>query len=127
MDKVLCKRRRRISLLILLYLRLKKIKNQQKQRRYWVHPILQQRQQQGDWHNLIQEMRFQNDGTFFNYMRMTPAMFDNILAKIGPKITKLETNWRSPISAATRLAITLRYDMFIHSLTQLMLNYVINL
>jgi len=59
-------------------------------------------------YNLIQEMRFQDDDTFFSYMRMTSTMFDYILAKIGHKITKLETNWRIPIPAAARLAITLR-------------------
>lgn len=107
---MLRKRRRHICLLLLLYKR--KIRYQrsvQKQRKYWVHPILQRKQQQGDWYNLIQEMRFQNDYTFFSYMRMTSIMFDYVLAKIGHKITKLETNWRTPIPAAVRLAITLRY------------------
>jgi len=64
------------------------------------------------WYNLIQEMRFQNDDTFFSYMRMTSTMFDYILAKIVHKITKLETNWTIPIPAAARLAITLWYDVY---------------
>ncbi|TGZ46120.1 putative nuclease HARBI1, partial [Temnothorax longispinosus] len=54
-------------------------------------------------------MRFQNDETFFSYMRMSSIMFDSVLAKVGPKITKMETNWRRPIPAAARLAMTLRY------------------
>jgi len=34
------------------------------------------------------------------------------LAKIGHKITKSETNWRTPIPAAARLTITLRCDIY---------------
>ncbi|XP_024885677.1 uncharacterized protein LOC112463488 [Temnothorax curvispinosus] len=112
MDEVLRRHRRYICLLLLIYSRIQRTNNQcaiQKQRRYWVHPILQRKQQQGDWYNLIQEMRFQNDETFFSYMRMSSIMFDSVLAKVGPKITKMETNWRRPIPAAARLAMTLRY------------------
>lgn len=54
-------------------------------------------------------MRLQGDETFFDYMRMTPMMFDTLLSIIGPAITKMETNWRLPIPAATRLAMTIRY------------------
>ncbi|XP_071581623.1 uncharacterized protein [Temnothorax nylanderi] len=109
MDEALRRHRRYICLLLLIYSRIQNQCAIQKQRRYWVHPILQRKQQQGDWYNLIQEMRFQNDETFFSYMRMSSTMFDFVLAKVGPKITKMETNWRRPIPAASRLAMTLRY------------------
>lgn len=57
----------------------------------------------------MHEMKLENDEMFFNYMRMTPNMFDNLLSKVGPLIQKAETNWRTPIPAAARLAMTLRY------------------
>jgi len=101
---------RRVLLLALLYIRnQRKKKNVQKKRRYWVHPILCRKQQQGDWHNLICEMILQDDETYFNYMRMTPNMFEYLLSKVGPSITKMETNMRKPIPAAARLAMTIRY------------------
>lgn len=104
--------RRRKLLLLLLYIRKKKEKRNNSnvsRRRYWVHPILKLKQQQGDWYNLVHEMRLQGDDTFFNYTRMTSIMFDALLTKVGPSITKMETNWRTPIPAAARLAMTIRY------------------
>lgn len=109
MDKL----KRRKLLLFLLYIKKKKKREKRNlnisQRKYWVHPILRLKQQQGDWNNLIYEMRLQGDETFFSYMRMTSTMFDTLLAKVGPSITKMETNWRIPIPAAARLAMTIRY------------------
>lgn len=84
MDKSIFKRRRRTLLLALLYIRRKKKIKQniliKQRRKYWVHPILQLKQQ-GDWYNLIHEMRLQDDETFFNYMRMTSSTFENLLSK----------------------------------------------
>ena len=40
---------------------------------------------------------------------MTPLMFDHLLALEGPSIEKLHTAMQKPLSAAERLAITLRY------------------
>jgi len=40
---------------------------------------------------------------------MTPNMFKYLLSKVGPFITKMETNMRKPIPAAARLAMTIRY------------------
>ncbi|XP_067215723.1 uncharacterized protein [Linepithema humile] len=102
--------RHRILLLSLLYIRnRRKIKDVKNKRKYWVHPILELKQQQGDWHNLVSEMILQDDETYFNYMRMTPSMFEYLLSKVGPIITKMETNWRKPIPAAARLSMTIRY------------------
>lgn len=98
--------RRRVLLLALLYI-IRRKRNVRK-RRFWVHPILQLKQQQGDWHNLVREMQLQNDKTYFNYMRMPPTMFDNILSRVGPLITKQKTNWRIPVPPAARLSMTLR-------------------
>ncbi|XP_067203044.1 uncharacterized protein [Linepithema humile] len=112
MDAVIMSKKRRILLLALLYIRRKRNERNTiniKKRRYWVHPILQLKQQQGDWYNLVHEMRLQDTETFFNYMRMTLNMFDYILSRIKPFITKMKTNWRVPIPAAARLSMTLRY------------------
>lgn len=117
MDKARLKRERnKVLLFLLLYIRIfKEKKNLNILRRRYLHPTLKLKQQQGDWHNLIYEMRLEVDETFFNYMRMTSSMFDALLVKVGPTITKIETNWRIPIPAAARLAMTIRY-IYIYNL-----------
>ncbi|XP_011883938.1 PREDICTED: uncharacterized protein LOC105571073, partial [Vollenhovia emeryi] len=40
---------------------------------------------------------------------MTPDIFEYLLSKVGPIITKMKTNFRDPIPAAARLAMTIRY------------------
>ena len=40
---------------------------------------------------------------------MSPESFDFLLSKVGPLINKQDTRLRQPISAAERLALTIRY------------------
>lgn len=75
-------------------------------RRWWVRPIYERRLSQGDYHNLIQEMRLTDQEMFFNYTRMTIKIFDKLLSIVGPTITPRSN--RPSISAGCRLAITLR-------------------
>ena len=42
-------------------------------------------------------------------MRMTPDMFDEVLERLTPRITKGTTNWRSPLDPGLKVAITLRH------------------
>ena len=50
------------------------------------------------------------DGTHYkNFVRMQPAMFQELLAKVGPRITKQDTFWRKALEPGLRIAITLRY------------------
>ena len=42
-------------------------------------------------------------------MRMEPAMFHELVERMTPRIEKLKTNYRSPLSPGLRLAVTLRY------------------
>ncbi|KAJ8358096.1 hypothetical protein AAFF_G00034060 [Aldrovandia affinis] len=63
---------------------------------------LQTRRQHGEYHRLVQELRLDGE-RFQRYFRLDRAQFDELLTRVGPRITRLETNWRSPISAAERL------------------------
>ena len=54
-------------------------------------------------------MRLRDHEMFFNYFRMVPSMFDELLRLVGPSLVKKTTNLRGPISAEIRLAIALRY------------------
>ncbi|KAL2096954.1 hypothetical protein ACEWY4_006161 [Coilia grayii] len=77
------------------------------QRRFWVHPIRQSRKVHGEFHRLVQELRF-DDALFQQYFRLNKAEFDRLLTKLGPVLTRRTTS-REPIGAAERLAICLRY------------------
>ena len=89
----------------------------------WVRKVWKQRKQQGHYDTLIQEMRLRDHEMFFNYFRMVPSMFDELLRLVGPSLVKKTTNLREPISAEIRLAITLRYLAAGESKASLSFNY----
>lgn len=78
-----------------------------KRRRVWVHDILRRRTQLGEYHHLLQELRL-DDGRFQRYFRLTVAQFEDLLARVGAWISRLDTNYRRSIPAAERLSICLR-------------------
>ncbi|CAH1383585.1 unnamed protein product [Tenebrio molitor] len=77
-------------------------------KRWHVRPIFANRLAQGDHHNLLQEMILTDHESYFNYMRMSPIMFEELLSIVGPSITK-KCVIRKPILPAQRLAVTLRF------------------
>ncbi|RXN39390.1 nuclease HARBI1 [Labeo rohita] len=85
----------------LLYLR------RRRRRSVWVHEILQARQQLGEYHRLVQELRLDDD-RFQRYFRLDREQFDNLLSKVGPRIARQDTSYRHAIEPAERLAICLR-------------------
>ncbi len=61
-------------------------------------------------HSIYQDIEGQGDyDKFNNAFRMYPEAVDEILKKIGPKITKQRSNFREPIHPRVRLLVTLRY------------------
>ncbi|KAI2647457.1 nuclease HARBI1 [Labeo rohita] len=86
----------------LLYLR------RRRRRSVWVHEILQARQQLGEYHRLVQELRLDDD-RFQRYFRLDREQFDNLLSKVGPRIARQDTSYRHAIEPAERLAICLRF------------------
>uniref|UniRef100_A0A671RVC8 Zgc:194221 n=1 Tax=Sinocyclocheilus anshuiensis TaxID=1608454 RepID=A0A671RVC8_9TELE len=62
----------------------------------------------GEYHRLVEELKL--DGSRFKeYFRMSRAQFEVLLQKIGPSITRRDTNYREAISSEERLSICLRY------------------
>ena len=51
------------------------------QRCSWVRPILQKRWQQGEYNNLLREIRLSDRENHFSYMRMSKETFDLLLQK----------------------------------------------
>ncbi len=82
-----------------------------RRRRFWFRPWLgpERRRQFGLYDQLMVELRAEDPKSFCNFMRMPPEMFDEILLRIGPRITKQHTWFRAPIKPGMKLAITLRH------------------
>nr|XP_055056158.1 uncharacterized protein LOC129440693 [Misgurnus anguillicaudatus] len=77
-------------------------------RRIWVHETIRRRTQFGEYHHLLQELRL-DDGRFQRYFRLSRAQFDELLSRVGARITLQDTNYRRSIPAAERLSICLRF------------------
>ena len=75
--------RLRLTLVVALYLRHRR--RRARQRSIWVRPILRRRRQQGEFHNLLQEMLVSDRESHFRYMRMTKQRFDSLLSKVSDK------------------------------------------
>ena len=76
-------------------------------RRFWVHPIVARRPEQGDYEHLYMELR-QDEQKFQAYFRLSVEQFDWVLDRVRSQIEKQDTAWRDSISPAARLAICLR-------------------
>ncbi|KAJ8913890.1 hypothetical protein NQ315_005687 [Exocentrus adspersus] len=102
------KRRRMNNVLLLSLLLITRRKNKRTPKRFWIRDIFKKRQQQGAYHNLLNEMRLTDTEKYFNYLRMSSENFNNLLNIVGPKLFKIHCV-REPISIGERLALTLRY------------------
>ena len=97
-----------ILLLALLHRRRKRRRNK---RKTWVRPIFTQRLRQGEFSNLLQELRLSDPEYHFRYLRMSKETFDDLLALVGPLLSRRHyfSSRRPEITAAERLTATLRY------------------
>lgn len=81
-------------------------------RRFYCRPhnTPEQRLLHGDWTNLLRTLRIEDEESFVQYMRMPPGMFDEILARVTPQLTKQTTNFnQKPLEPGLKLALTLRH------------------
>ncbi|XP_049453046.1 uncharacterized protein LOC125901398 [Epinephelus fuscoguttatus] len=76
--------------------------------RFWVHDTLRRCTELGEFHHLLQELRL-DDSRFQRYFRLTAAQFEDLLARVGARISRLDTNYRRSIPAAECLSICLQY------------------
>ena len=102
-------RQRLVRLLLLWRLRQQERQRLRRSRSCWVRPILLRRDQCGEYHTLVQEMRASDPEAHQRYFRMSVGDFDELLEKVRNKIEKAYTQLRDPISPGERLAVTLRY------------------
>ena len=78
-------------------------------RRHWVRPWIGRRREYGLYDQLMVELRNEDPASFINFLRMPPEMFDELLERVGPRITKQHTWYREPIDPGLKLALTLRH------------------
>jgi len=93
--------------LLLLENPLLKILLLEDERSDWVNPILDKRENCGEFHTLL-PMLLEQAQNFFQYFRMGPDIFWYILHNIRPHIEK-QSNFRKFISPEAWLTVTLRY------------------
>ena len=82
-----------------------------KRRQWWVRPwgSGDRRLLFGHFDNLMSELRVEDPYSYFNFLRMSAAMFEELLTRLTPRIQKQDTNYRKAHSPGLKLAITLRY------------------
>lgn len=82
-----------------------------RRRRCWVRPWLGEvrRELFGHYSRLVPELRLEDHASFHNFFRLPPQMFDELLSRLRPHITKQDTRWRKAIDPGTKLAVTLRH------------------
>ena len=51
-------------------------------KKVWIRSIFTKRRQQGEFHNLLQEMRLSDPESHFKYLRMSKERFDFLLSKV---------------------------------------------
>lgn len=79
---------KKVISMYILYLRYKKLQEGKKKRKMWVRPIFTERRRllQGASDNLLVEMRLGDAEKYFNYLRMSPIIFTELLNIVGPLI-----------------------------------------
>ena len=71
---------------------------------------IDERLSRGQWHTLLSMLRIHDEESFVNYLRMPPVLFDELLHKVEPLITKKDTNLRKALEPGLKLALTLRHS-----------------
>ncbi|PIO22830.1 hypothetical protein AB205_0168120, partial [Aquarana catesbeiana] len=74
--------------------------------RFWIHPIVAQREVRGQFGALYNDLHAHED-KFFNYTRMSIRSFDELLALLSSHLERQNTSFRRSIPAVERLIITL--------------------
>ena len=84
-------------------------RKQKRKRKMWVRDIFKKRQEKGEFHTLLQEMRLNDTQSHFRYLRMSNKCFQTLLEKVSPLISHRNyfSEERASITPAERLALTI--------------------
>ncbi|KAG0728663.1 putative nuclease HARBI1 [Chionoecetes opilio] len=78
-------------------------------RSIWVRNWISRRPEHGLYDCLMVELRNEDPRAFQNFMRMPPDMFDEVVERLRPALTKKTTHWRAPLDPGLKVALTLRH------------------
>ncbi|KAL4090147.1 hypothetical protein QTP88_025046 [Uroleucon formosanum] len=88
------------------YLYSRVVRRRQKNRKFWVHPLLSDRSTKGLFNLFYNDLRKYED-KFFNYLRMSVNSFDELMEQLREDLTGQQTNMRECISPVEKLVVTL--------------------
>ena len=77
-----------VNQLAVLQLRAYRRRRREQRRRIWTRQWIARRPQFGMFDQLLVELRKEDQASFINFMRMPPEMFDELVARVGPRIQK---------------------------------------
>lgn len=95
-----------VACVIYLYYR-NQVKRKKNKKRYWIHPILETRNECGQFASCFQELKKYED-KFFGYIRMSVSSFEELLKVLYEAIKGQDTKFRDCIQPEQKLVITLR-------------------
>jgi len=84
-------------------------RRRRRRRTCWVREWIARRPEHGQYHKLMVELQAEDVPAFRNFLRMDPAMFQELILRVGPRIEKQHTFCRRPLEPGLKLAITLRF------------------
>ena len=70
---------------------------------------MKKRKQKGAYENIVMELAVEDTAAFKEFMRMNYEQFKELVCYIEQKIAKQPTQMRKPVSAAERVALTVRF------------------
>jgi len=80
-----------------------------KPRTVWVRNRLLRRNIFGQYHQLLTELHREDPQGYKNFLRITPALFHEMVEKVTPQLEKKRTFMREPCEVGLKLATTLRH------------------
>ena len=92
---------------LLAKLRKAKEKKRKRQRKHWVHPLLQDRSEKRLFITLYPDLR-SNPDKFLAFARMSLGSFDELIESLKSHLMRNDTNMRMSISPAEKVLVTLR-------------------
>ena len=84
-------------------------RRRRRQKAVWVRGWIERRMEFGLYHQLMVELRNEDPRAFHHFMRMPPAMFDELVERLRPRLTKPSINFRPNLDAGLKVALTLRH------------------
>ena len=78
---------------------------------------------QGHYRNLIPAMKLKGHSMFFNYLRMVPSTFDDLLHLVSPLLINRATKYHKPLHSELQMAVALWYIATGESQASLSYNY----